>query len=464
MTRQLAKESPAGAEMETSHRPFGPEPPAQCQDKKTVNHSSANAATARALSNNLGSAALSSQKERHTILTYRAHDRDILYRELQQNYPNERWFDSYDSFDKRLRHSKGRSKNTENIQLADLTVLVGVKNGVENSLGLQEAVRDTISYLLDIEADWNPITAINSQPQGCSSALWKGQLWLGGIKDSVNREGVLEKCGISAVVSIHPKDWLAEDSWEKLFARWNGDPSSLQPGWTHDKSIGQYLIELEDNSSSDLLSYFEKAFKFLDYYLLQGKNALVHCKMGQSRSASLVLGYMVYRYYKLGMHMAGKAPSANAFQNFERPENVLRRFTEDISIPPDEPNRTAARTTTTRRRGINTEKFEPQLLQYFNLLSQGQSRHPAASEPIKQPEPMDKKAGGGIIKEAILVLCFLHDLKPTREILSYWSAGSKINTTHYWIEASKDKSGKEDIGAKDHLGLVDEFFASYLKQ
>lgn len=462
MARQLAKESYAGAEMETSHPPFGREPPAQPQVKNTIDHSSTNSVTAS--SHNLGSAALSSSKDRHVILTYKAYDRDVLYRELQQNYPNERWFDSYDSFDKRLRHSNGRSKNTENIQLADLTVLAGVKNGVEHSLGLQDAVRDTISYLLDIEADWNPITAINSQPQGCSSALWMGQLWLGGIKDSVNREGVLEKCGISAVVSIHPKDWLAEDSWEKLFARWNGDPSSLEPGWTHDKSIGQYLIELEDNSSSDLLSYFEKAFKFMDYYLLQGKNALVHCKMGQSRSASLVLGYMVYRYYKLGMHMAGKAPSANAFQNFERPENVLGRFTEDISIPPDEPNRTAARTTTTRRRGINTEKFEPQLLQYFNLLSQGQSRHPAASEPIKQPEPMDKKAGGGIIKEAILVLCFLHDLKPTREILSYWSAGSKINTTHYWIEASKDKCGKEDIGAKDHLGLVDEFFASYLKQ
>lgn len=461
MTRQLAKVSPAGAGMEASHPPFGPESPAQRQVQKTVNHSSANSVTAS--SNKPGSAALSSQKKRHVILTYKTHDRDILYRELQQNYPNEGWFDSYDSFDKRLRHSKGRSKNTENIPLADLTVLVGIKNGVEHSVGLQEAVRDTISYLLDIEAEWNPITAINSRPQGCSSALWKGQLWLGGIKDSVNREGVLEKYGISAVVSIHPKDWLAEDSWEELFAKWNGDLSSLQPGWTRDKSMGQYLIELEDNSSSDLLSYFEKVFEFMDYYLLQGKNVLVHCKMGQSRSASLVLGYMVYRYYKLGMHMAGKTPHAKASQNFERPENVLRRFTEDISIPSDEPNRTAPRTTISKRRGINTEKFEAQLLQYFDLLSQGQSSQPATNEPIKQPGPGDKKAGGGIIKEAILVLCFLHDLKPTREILRYWSAGSKINT-HYWIEASKDKSEKKDISGKDHLGLVDEFFDSYVKQ
>lgn len=460
MLRRHAEKDTVGAKMETSVPISGPESPAQRQVEKPVNHS----CSIMPSSNEPESPALSSQMKRHVILTYKAHDKDILYRELQQNYPNERWFDSYNSFDKKLRRSKGKSKDTKKILLADLPILGAVENGDPHLIGLQEAVQDTISYLLDIEAEWNPVTAIPNQPQGCSSPLWDGQLWLGGIKDSGNREGVLEEHGISAVVSIHPKDWLAEEMWKNLFAQWDGDPNSLQPGWTHDKSMGQYLMELEDNSSSDLLAYFEKAFNFMDYYLLRGENVLVHCKMGQSRSASLVLGYMVSRYYKLGMHLAGEPQSQQkASQNFERPQNVLKRFTNEISMAPDEPNRTAPRTTTSKRRGINTEKFESQLLQHLEMLSQGQNSQPTGVESNNQLKPKDNKTGGGIIKEAILVLCFMHDLRPTEEILRYWSPGKKP-CPHFWIEASKDKSGKNDIDDRDHLASVDEFFSSHLRQ
>lgn len=458
MLRRHAEKGTVGAKMEASTPIPDPEPPAQRQVEQPVNHS----CSIMASSNDPGSAALSSQMKRHVILTYEAHDKDILYRELQQNYPNERWFDSYDSFDKKLRRSKGKSKNTKNTLLADLPILGAVDNGDQHLIGLQEAVQDTISYLLDIEAEWNPVTAITNQPQGCLSPLWDGQLWLGGIKDSVN-EGILNQHDISAVVSIHPKDWLAEVVWEKMFAKWNGDPRSLQPGWTNDKSMGQYLIELEDSSSSDMLSYFEKAFEFMDYYLLRGENVLVHCKMGQSRSASLVLGYMVSRYYKLGMHLAGEQPSKHKAQSFERPDNVLKRFTDEISTLPDEPNRNAPRTIISKRRGINTEKFEAQLLQHLEALSQGQSSQPTGAESNNHPKPEDKKTGGGIIKEAILVLCFMHDLRPTEEILRYWSPGKKP-CPHFWIEVSKDKFGKKDIDDEDHLASVDEFFYSNMRQ
>lgn len=462
MLTRRAEQDPVGPKMESSHPISVPELPAQRQVKKPVNHSSTTPDTLSSIQPDL--MAMSAQKKEHVILTCKARDRDILWRELQQNYPNERWFDSYDSFDRKLRRSKGKSKDTENILLADLPILVGVQNEGECLVGLQAAVQDTISYLLDIEAEWNPVTAITNQPQGCLSPLWEGQLWLGGIKDSVNEDGVLKQHGISAVVSIHPKDWLADDMWEKLFAKWDGDPNSLQPGWTHGKGIGQYLIELEDNSSSDLLAYFEKAFEFMDYYLLRGKNVLVHCKMGQSRSASLVLGYMVSRYYQLGMHMKSESPTKQrAFDNFETPENVLKIFTDDISMPSDEPNRIAARTTISKRRGINTEKFEAQLLKHLELLSRGQCSQPTAVDSTDQVKPRQEMAGGGIIKEAILVLCFMHDLKPTEEILRYWSPGKKA-TTHYWIEASKDKLGKKDTDVKDCLTLVDGFFNSHLRQ
>ncbi|KAG6364262.1 hypothetical protein INS49_005861 [Diaporthe citri] len=440
MRREQSKKGAVGAEKMTDK----PEPPAERRARKPVSQASANSVTAS--SSKPGSASSSPQRKRHIVLTYKALDGNILRRELHQNYPNERWFDSYDSLDKKLKNSKGKSKNTEHILLSNLPILVGVKNGIEHVVGLQTAVRNTISYLLDIEAEWNPVTEINPRPEGVSSALWNGRLWLGGIKDSINEMGVLKKHAISAVVSIHPEDWLAKDKWEKLYEKWKGQP--LKPGWTGGKR-GQYLIELEDNSSSDLLAYFQKAFNFMDYYLSRGKNVLVHCKMGQSRSASLVLGYMMTKYYK-----------QNGSKNSERPEDVLKRFTGDISMPTNEPNKIAPRTATSKRRGVNTEKFKTQLLRHFELLSKEPESQPFTSESTQQPKPVDKKAGGGIIKNAILVLCFIHDLKPTEEIMGYWSSRMKTNT-HYWIQASKDKAEKKGIKVEDHLAAFNGFFESH---
>ncbi|KAL2274432.1 hypothetical protein FJTKL_03194 [Diaporthe vaccinii] len=443
---QVRREQPKKGAVGAKKMADKPEPPAESRARKPVNQPSANAVTAS--SSKPGSASpSSSQRKKHIIITYKALDGNILRRELHQNYPNEQWFDSYDSLDKKLKNSMGRSKSTERIPLSNLPVLVGVKNGIEHVVGLQAAVRDAISYLLDIEAEWNPVTEINPRPEGVSSALWTGRLWLGGIKDSINETGVLKKHAISAVVSIHPEDWLAKDKWETLYEKWKGQP--LKPGWTGGKR-GQYLIELEDNSSSDLLAYFHKAFKFMDYHLSQGKNVLVHCKMGQSRSASLVLGYMMTKYYK-----------QNGSKNSEKPEDVLKRLIGEISMPTNEPNKIAPRTTTSRRRGVNTEKFKTQLLRHFELPPKEPKSQPTTSASTQQPKPAEKKAGGGIIKDAILVLCFMHDLKPTGEIVGYWPSRKKTNA-HYWIQASRDKAEKKGDAVKDHLNTFNGFFKPHI--
>lgn len=438
-----------GAKMETSGPTIGPEPPAQRQVQKPVNRPIGTPFTTSP--NKSSPVAPSSENKQPVVLMYKAYDQDILYRELQQNYPNERWFDSYESFGKKLRYHTGKSKTTHNIPLADLPILAGLKDGCEHLVGLQEAVQDTISYLLDIEAEWNPVTAINSKPQGCLSALWEGRLWLGGIKDSVN-EDVLRKQDISAVVSIHPEDWLAKDMWGQLYARWDGNPGSLKPGWTRDKNMGQCLIELEDNSASDLLAHFWKAFQFMDYYLLQGNNVLAHCKMGQSRSASLVLGYMITRYYRLHLEVAGKMPSENkASRDFETLKATLQKFTDEISMPPSGLNNNITPASAEgKRKGINTKNFEPQLIEYLVQLARGHENQP------KLLNTAEKKGGGGILKEAIMVLCFLHNLRPTEEVLGYWSP-AKNNTIRYWVKATKDKTGK-DIDDRDPLAEVTKFF------
>ncbi|KAJ0120065.1 dual specificity phosphatase [Diaporthe amygdali] len=434
----------AGAKRAINNPVVGPGPPAQRQAKKPVKHSSTNSVTTS--SNKPDSAASSSQKMTQITPTRQVSDPDILRRELEENYPEQTWFDSYTSLEK-LRNTRGKSNNTVKILLANLSISVRDKNGAE--LGLYKAVQNNISHLLDVEAEWNLVTPISSQPKGCSSALWKGKLWLGGIKDSVNKnwlDGMDPvskqknfKNRISAVVSIHPENWLAANDWKMLFTKWDEDPTSLKPGWTEKGKRGQYVIPLEDDSSSDLLSRFEKAFKFMNYYLLQGQNVLVHCKMGQSRSASLVLGYMLTRYYKC--YIADAHPSKEkALEDFNELKKIQNRFTNEISG---------------KRKGVSTAKFEKQLEKHLENLAKYNGDQ---STPAQQQKPQGKKGGGGIIKDAILLLCYMHNLTPTDEILKYWT--SQKRNKHYWVRASKEKTKKE-IDDEKHLAQVNDFFVGF---
>ncbi|KAG8165740.1 hypothetical protein KVR01_004292 [Diaporthe batatas] len=413
-------------------------------------------------------AAAPSARQNHAILTHKAtSDTNILYKALQNEPVGDprdqpRWFDGYDSLDRKLLVECGRNKPYERTQLAHLEVLTGRRNGAPHNVGLQDAIRDTISYLLDVEAERNPVTAITSMPQGVSRPLWDGKLYLGGIKDSGNVNGVLDELNISAVVSIHPTDWLTNECWRGglLYEKWDGDLNSPQFRRDNPKRL-QYQIELHDDSSSDILAHLRKAIPFMNKFLIDGdrpRNVLVHCKMGQSRSASVVLAYMCDRYFRT--HLANmdsnKRPSRKEVS--EKLQGIQGQFLGEFALPADnKPLGVAPRSTASKRRGVSTKKFDRQLLQYAQYLAEGEK-----GLPPKPPKPAEAAGGGGIIKGAAMVLCFMCRIVPSREILGYWSSLRNTNT-HYWRAASQDRALKEGIHVEDHLATFNQFFEQYWK-
>ncbi|XP_056640768.1 uncharacterized protein LOC130901217 [Diorhabda carinulata] len=54
-------------------------------------------------------------------------------------------------------------------------------------------------------------------------------------------------------------------------------------------------IKLPDVCSSDLLSYFDEAYEFIREGVNKGA-VLVHCQMGVSRSATIVIAYLMKKY------------------------------------------------------------------------------------------------------------------------------------------------------------------------
>lgn len=69
-------------------------------------------------------------------------------------------------------------------------------------------------------------------------------------------------------------------------------PSTLKEEIGH---LTNKYIRLPDMCSSDLLSYFDETYEFIRDGTTRGA-VLVHCQMGVSRSATIVIAYLMKKY------------------------------------------------------------------------------------------------------------------------------------------------------------------------
>lgn len=58
-------------------------------------------------------------------------------------------------------------------------------------------------------------------------------------------------------------------------------------------------IPVCDTEETDILRHFNDSYKFINKARKDGKNVLVHCKMGISRSATIVIGKSVKNICKV---------------------------------------------------------------------------------------------------------------------------------------------------------------------
>lgn len=118
-----------------------------------------------------------------------------------------------------------------------------------------------------------------------------GRVFLGGMNHALN-DDTLREHDISAAVSIHPKDLLAWHPTDTSYAlRRFSNPTSPCSVKRH------LMIPLEDKANADLMEYFDETNEFLEANLKEGRNILVHCKSGRSRSVAAVIAYLQRKNY-----------------------------------------------------------------------------------------------------------------------------------------------------------------------
>ncbi len=59
------------------------------------------------------------------------------------------------------------------------------------------------------------------------------------------------------------------------------------------KHVKQLAIYLSDHHATHIDSWFDIALKAIDTHLRQGKKVLVHCRMGISRSATMIIAHLM---------------------------------------------------------------------------------------------------------------------------------------------------------------------------
>ena len=67
-------------------------------------------------------------------------------------------------------------------------------------------------------------------------------------------------------------------------------------------NIDFLFLYLNDLPSENITKYFDVSYEFIDKNIKKGNNVLVHCMAGISRSSTLILNYLMRKYYERNIY------------------------------------------------------------------------------------------------------------------------------------------------------------------
>jgi hypothetical protein len=291
-----------------------------------------------------------------------------------------------------------------------------------------------------------------------------GSIFIGGMNHALN-ERILEKNDIQAVIAIHPKDSLAWDKKDISYGLQRFFPD--ENGMTNSNSVVKYplIIPLEDNANSNLIDHFDETNAFIKRHSVEGRNILIHCKSGRSRSVAVLIAYLQQKF-------CSEKCIASLKDKTEAKEK-MRVHREDVAAAIRKQRLPVV---------VIMERFD-ELLALYDLQLIGTPDHknektdrlPASElmeskvlEPGKQPELVAKKenkvvqtkGGAAVLKICVASVFFKNNQKPTEAVVHQFF---EVNEAYFYELEALEYKGRSYVGSKHACRGLVEFCFSYAK-
>ncbi|KAG5814607.1 hypothetical protein H9Q74_012132 [Fusarium xylarioides] len=290
----------------------------------------------------------------------------------------------------------------------------------------------------------------------------RGSIFIGGMNHALN-EDTLAKNDIQAVIAIHPKDSLA---WDK-----NNTSYGLQRFYPDEKgvisSVVKYplIIPLEDNANSNLIDHFDETNEFIKLHSSEGRNILIHCKSGRSRSVAVLIAYLQQKFCsEKGLASLKDKTAAKEQMRMHREEITEAIRAQRLPVI------------------VIMERFDELLARYDLKLiddpeyrSEKTNKLPASEvmdsktpKPRKQREIVVKKeskvvqtkGGAAVLKLCVAAAFFKNNQKPTEAVVHQFF---EVNEAYFYELEALEYKGRSYVGSQHAcLGLV-EFCFGYAK-
>ncbi|KAF5243605.1 hypothetical protein FANTH_8185 [Fusarium anthophilum] len=289
-----------------------------------------------------------------------------------------------------------------------------------------------------------------------------GSIFIGGMNHALN-EDILAKNDIQAVIAIHPKDSLAWDEsvtsygLQRFYPDKNGVANSIVKH--------PLIIPLEDNANSNLIDHFDETNAFIKHHSGEGRNILIHCKSGRSRSVAVLIAYLQQKFCsEKGLMFLKDKTVARQQMRINREEITEAIRMQRLPVI------------------VIMERFDELLARYdLKLIDDSEYRSektngPSASKvmefmttkPSKQPELVAKKdgklvqtkGGAAVLKLCVAAAFFKNGQKPTEAVVHQFF---EVNEAYFYELEALEYKGRSYVASRHAcLGLV-QFCFGYAK-
>ncbi|KAF4331836.1 dual specificity catalytic domain protein [Fusarium beomiforme] len=289
-----------------------------------------------------------------------------------------------------------------------------------------------------------------------------GSIFIGGMNHALN-EKILEKNNIQAVIAIHPKDSLA---WDK-----NNTSSGLQRFFPDEKAMTSsnsvvkfpLIIPLEDDANSNLIDYFDETNAFIRRHTTEGRNILINCKSGRSRSVAVLIAYLQQKFCSEN--------SIASLKNKTEAQDHIRIHREDV-------------TEAIRKQRLPVviimERFEKLLALYDLQLIDAPAYKSEISNTFPAPEPnatielekmpelvakkrskvVQTKGGAAVLKICVASVFFKNNQKPTEAVVHQFF---EVNEAYFYELEALEYKGRSYAGSKHACHGLVEFCFGYAR-